>query len=84
MSEPEALATIYSFMMWTGLVILSPFAWKFFSAFGYFIAGKFKKDRVFVIRHFHEGKLVSEKTVNLSSSSPIVQQLEEAGVKLND
>lgn len=79
MSESEALTTIYSFMMWAGLVILSPFAWKFFSALGYFIAGKFKKDRVFVIRHYHDGMLVSEKTVNLSLTSPIVQQLGEAG-----
>lgn len=79
MGESEALTTIYSFMMWTGLVILSPFAWKFFSALGYFIAGKFKKDRVFVIRHYHDGKLISEKTVNLSLTSPIVQQLGEAG-----
>lgn len=79
MSESEALTTIYSFMMWTGLVILSPFAWKFFIALGYFIAGKFKKDRVFVIRHYHDGMLVSEKTVNLSLTSPIVQQLGEAG-----
>ncbi len=79
MSESEALTTIYSFMMWTGLAILSPFAWKFFNALGYYIAGKFKKDKVFVIRHYHDGKLVSEKTVNLSLTSPIVQQLGEAG-----
>ncbi|QBR52676.1 hypothetical protein [Erwinia sp. QL-Z3] len=79
MSEPEALETIYSFVMWTGLAILSPFAWKFFYALGYFIAGKFKKDQVFIIRHFHEGHLVSEKTVNLSLDSPIVKQLENHG-----
>lgn len=78
MSESEALTTIYTFMTWTGLLILSPFAWKFFSALGYYIAGKFKKNKVFIVRHYLDGKLVSEKTVNLSSNSPIVKQLEEA------
>ncbi|TKJ94807.1 hypothetical protein [Erwinia persicina] len=79
MSESEALGTIYTFAMWVGVFILLPFAWKFFYALGFYIAGRFKKEQIFIIRHFHEGRLVSEKTINLSLKSPIIKQLENAG-----
>ncbi|PEH53432.1 hypothetical protein CRM81_08845 [Yersinia kristensenii] len=77
MSESEAISILFQAMTWVGLLILSPFLWKLANAFAYYLTGKLRKNQILIVKHIHNSEVVSEITLDLSSNTPIVQQLDE-------
>ncbi|MGJ0639128.1 hypothetical protein [Xenorhabdus bovienii] len=77
MSEQELIQFLSEISLWVGLLLLSPFLWKFSYAFTYYLTGKLKKKSIIIIQRKHNGIVIDERIINLASTSPIVEQLDE-------
>ena len=60
-------------MIWIGLILLSPILYRFAYAMTLCLYAQFgDSQKDIVIKHFHNGKLVSETIIKADSSQPLL------------
>lgn len=73
--EQETLNLILQAMGWVGLIILSPFFWRFSHAFFKYIIYKLFPIKTLYVEHKHDGVVIKRIKIRLDSKDPIVRQL---------
>lgn len=66
---------VYNNLLWIGIILLIPVFSRLMKIIFFELSLFFKPNHKLTIRHFHEGALKDEMTIDLNANEPLVRQI---------